>query len=98
MVTVGRAESQIKRTEGFCAKFIGQDGHDIRSDKGAGTGVGVPAYPYEKAAWGNWTVKRWIQERFKRAYPGYECHVENKSGDVANGNVLLETVRRSYSS
>lgn len=98
MVAVGRAETQIEKAEGFRVKFIGQDGHDVRSDKGAGGGIGVPAYPYEKAAWGNWTVNRWIRERFKKNYPGYECRVEYYSGAVANGNALLETVRRSYGS
>lgn len=38
----------------------------------------------------------WKEERFRRAYPGFEVNVLDAYGDSVHGNAYLRTVRETY--
>jgi len=88
----GTLEMKIAGVERFQVRIHHPDGRDVRSDR-----TGMPSYPWEKGAYDSWTVARWKQEQFSKAYPGFD--VEVLDGDnlvVSSGQTLLETVRDTY--
>ena len=42
------------------------------------------------------TVESWKEERFRRAYPGFDVEVLDAYGDSMHGNAYLRTVRETY--
>jgi hypothetical protein len=96
MATVARVEGQIYRVEGFRVRFHFQGpgrtmGRDVRGDR-----EDVHGYGYERAAHRDWTVAKWIRERFAAEYPGFDAEVLHADGSAAHGNTLLDTVRAGY--
>ncbi len=92
MPKVKRVETQIWDLEGFEVTIRYEDGRDVRGDR-----QGLPSYTHlERAAKKNMTVAQWINQRFRRYYPGFDVDVLAGDGEAAQGRTLLRTVRDSY--
>lgn len=91
MSTIEGVERRIRRVEGFRVRVKHLDGRDVRGDR-----TGMPQYPYERAAADTSSVKHWRDTRFRPHFPGFEVDVLLRSGEVAHGLMLLETVRDGY--
>ena len=66
MMRVDTLERKIKQIEGFNVRLLWPDGNDVRSDY-----VGAESYRCIRAARDNWTVSRWIKDRFKHSLPSF---------------------------
>ncbi len=84
-------ERQIATVEEFEVTILHPDGRDVRGDRQA-----LPGYPYDKAAKNDFTVGQWRDQRFRKAYPGFDVTVWNADGSEAHGATKLATVRDSY--
>ncbi len=91
MPKVGRVELRISQVEGFLVRMRHLDGADVRSDR-----MGMPTWPYERAAKDRWTVADWKRERFFPTYPGFSVEVLDGDQEDVPGQTKLETVRDSY--
>jgi len=91
MASLKTRERQIANLEQFDVIFVNEDGRDTRSDLS-----GVAAYPYDRAARGEWTVAEWKQKRFWTVYPDNDCQVLDGDGRTVHGGTKLSTVRDTY--
>lgn len=91
MAKVEDVEKRIWDLEGFTVRILHLSGRDVRDDR-----TGLPRYPYLQPADDEITVETWKQERFRRAYPGFEVDVLEAGRHPAHGNAQLGTVRESY--
>ena len=91
MAQLKSVERQIANLEGFEVTIRHPDGRDIRGDR-----QGLPGYTYLNAAKNDFTVGQWRDQRFRKAYPGFDVTVWNADGSEAHGATKLATVRDSY--
>jgi hypothetical protein len=91
MPTVRAVEQRIYKVEGFRVHILHVDGRDVRGDKGK-----VPMYPFERALKNSANVRGWMDNRFRRRYPGFKVEVLTSSGRPAHGRMKLATVRDTY--
>ncbi len=84
-------EKRIFEIEGFEVKFI-QNGKDVRGD----LNINANQYNADKMARNSYSVKDWIEKRFKKQYAGYDAWVLNSDSTRARGNMKLSTVRDTY--
>ena len=87
MPTVKCVEAKIRTVEHFRADFM-KNGVNVHSRL-----EGIPQYSFSVAAPNHWTVAKWINDRFKKCYPGFDVKVYTSNGTVAVGNMSLSTVR-----
>ena len=88
---VKNVEKRIWNLEGFAVRILHLGGRDVRGDRS-----GLPQYPYLGPAGDEITVETWKEERFRRAYPGFDVEVLDAYGDSMHGNAYLRTVRETY--
>jgi hypothetical protein len=88
---VKNVEKRIWDLEGFAVRILHLGGRDVRGDRS-----GLPQYPYLGPAGDEMTVESWKEERFRRAYPGFDVDVLDAYGDSMHGNAYLRTVRETY--
>jgi len=91
MIRVDTLERKIKQIEGFNVRLLWPDGSDVRSDY-----VGAKSYRCIRGARDNWTVSRWIKDRFKHSNPQFDVEVLYSIGNSVNGRTSLKTVRKRY--
>ena len=89
MIRVDTLERKIRYIEGFNVRLLWPDGTDVRSDY-----VGAKYYRFIRGARDNWTVSRWIKERFKHSNPQFDVEVLDGIGNPVNGRTSLRTVRK----
>ena len=89
MIRVDTLERRIRQVEGFKVRVLWPDGTDVRSDY-----VGGKSYRSIRAARDNWTVARWIRDRFKRSNPQFDVEVIDSNGNPVHGRTFLRTVRK----
>ena len=87
---------QIETVEGFEVWIEYRDGRKVRVD----WTLGLVAYPYERAANGEWTVDAWKHQRFFSNYPifedpAYKVHVIDGNRYPCAGQKLLRTLRET---
>jgi hypothetical protein len=56
----------------------------------------MPSYAFQRKAKDSMTVKQWIDQRFKKLYPGFRVEVLDWYGHVQHGKTQLERVRDSF--
>lgn len=84
-------ERKVWEIEGFRIAIM-QNGINIRGDKR------IPKqYEAERMSKNTFTVAEW-KAKFQSQFPGYDVNVYLADGTVARGNMLLSTVRDTYSS
>src|SRR5205807_7864194 len=91
MSRIKNVEKRIWDVEGFAVRILWPDGRDVRGDK-----AGMPMYPYDRAAKNSTNVAAWREQRFHRAFPGFDVEVLDADGLPVHGNTLLSSVRDSY--
>ena len=92
MPKVKAVEKRIWDIEGFDVRFLHEDGRDLRGDC-----QGLPHYnSFQRAAKNDMTVADWKTNRFRAIYPGFNVEILDGSGNAAQGNMKLGTVRDSY--
>lgn len=91
MSRVKNVEKRMWDVEGFAVRILHPDGTDVRGDR-----MGLPQYPYQRAAENDITVETWKATRFRPSYPGFEVDVVDGDGTSVQGNTKLRTVRESY--
>jgi hypothetical protein len=91
MSRIKNVEKRIWDVEGFAVRILWPDGRDVRGDK-----EGMPMYPYDRAAKNSTNVATWREQRFHRAFPGFDVEVLDADGLPVHGNTLLSSVRDSY--
>jgi hypothetical protein len=91
MAKVIDVERRILDLEGFRVHILHLAGRDVRDDR-----MGLPQYPYLYPAGDEMTVETWKEERFRRAYPGFDVEVLDVNGHIVHGNAYLGTVRETY--
>ena len=91
MPKVAHVERRILRIEGFEARFLHEDGRDLRGDK-----EGLPQYPFRHAASHTLTVDAWKRQRIRMHFPGYRIKVVDARGEPVAGNTRLATLRADY--
>jgi hypothetical protein len=84
-------ERRIANLEHFKVTILHPDGRDVRDERHLPGG-----YPYQYAAKDDFTVAQWKEQRFRKAYPGFDVTVWNADGSEAHGRTKLSTVRDSY--
>jgi hypothetical protein len=88
MIRIDTLERRIRQLEGFSVRVLWPDGTDVRSDY-----VGAKSYRCIRAARDNWTVARWVRERFNRLNPQFDVEVLDSNGNPVHGRTSLRTVR-----
>jgi hypothetical protein len=92
--TVRQVERRIRDREGFDVTFRSrEDGRDVRDDRQL---PGRHRYNYERMMPNSANVSRWIEVRFRAAYPDFDVHVLKADGTRAHGNYLLGNVLDTY--
>lgn len=91
MPQLKRLERQIANLEQFEITIRHLHGREVRGDR-----QGLPGYPYLNAAKNDFTVAQWREQRFQKAYPGFDVAVWNADGSEAHGATKLSTVSDSY--
>ncbi|HMC43439.1 MAG TPA: hypothetical protein VKI20_10560 [Acidimicrobiales bacterium] len=91
MSRIKNVEKRIWDVEGFAVRILWPDGRDVRGDK-----AGMPMYPYDRAAKNSTNVATWREQRFHRAFPGFDVEVLDADGEPVHGNTLLSSVRDTY--
>ncbi len=91
MSAIANVERKIRRVEGFDVHILHLRGADVRGDR-----MGLPQYPYHRAADSDITVETWKETRFRPSFPGFEVDVLDGRGRSVQGNTKLSTVRASY--
>lgn len=90
MPTIGETEARIQAVERFTVRFVDGNGRNLRSDYDPG----LPRYRYERAAPAHWTLQKWLDERFKPLYSGWDVDVLDSRGvPVSSRRVVLRTLR-----
>jgi hypothetical protein len=88
---VRNLEGKIEDVEGFEVNFLHPSGSDVKGHKDIGGDYG-----YDYKAKEGYTVSNWVENRFKKNFPGYDVEVLDGDGEPVPGNTKLETVRSSY--
>ena len=91
MTTVATRTREIGDIEDFDIQVIDKDGNAVDPKQN-----GFPKFNYDRKAKGDTTVADWKANRFNKTYKGYDVRVLKGDGSVANGNLKLSTVRKSY--
>ena len=91
MTTLATRTREIGDIEDFDIQVIGEDGKPIDPKTN-----GFPKFDYDRKAKGDLTVSEWKENRFKKTYKKQDVQVLKGDGSIANGNVKLSTVRKSY--
>jgi hypothetical protein len=91
MTTLATRTREIGDIEDFDIQVIGADGKPIDPKTN-----GFPKFDYDRKAKGDMTVSDWKANRFNKIYKNQDVQVLKGDGSVANGNVKLSTVRKSY--
>ncbi len=91
MAYVKNVEKRIWDIEGFDVAIKHLGGRNVRSDK-----MGMPMYPYDRAAKNDMSVAQWIDTRFRPNYPGFDVVVLDAYGGAVHGKTRLGRVRDTY--
>jgi hypothetical protein len=91
MTTVATRTREIGDIEDFDIQVIGSDGNAVDPKTN-----GFPKFNFDRKSKGDMTVAEWKLNRFTKTYKGYDAAVLKSDGSIANGNVKLSTVRKSY--
>ncbi|MFE8644775.1 hypothetical protein ACFX58_06785 [Sphingomonas sp. NCPPB 2930] len=91
MTTLATRTREIGDIEDFDIEVIDKDGNAVDPKSN-----GFPKFNYDRKAKGDTTVSDWKATRFNKTYKGYDVRVLKGNGTVANGNLKLSTVRKSY--
>ncbi|KAB1437573.1 hypothetical protein [Candidatus Galacturonibacter soehngenii] len=89
MPRVGFIEKTIYKQEGIDVKFF-KDGKDVRGDLFLANN-----YKAGNRTKNNMNVK-FLKEKLKAQYPGYDFEIYNGDGAKVHGNVTLGKVRDTY--
>ena len=91
MTTLATRVREVADIEEFDIEVLDKNGNIVDPKKN-----GFPKFNYEKKAKGSMTVSEWKERRFQKTYKGYDVRVLKADGAVANGNLKISTVRKSY--
>ena len=91
MTTLATRTREIGDIEDFDIEVIDKHGNAVDPKNN-----GFPKFDYDRKAKSDTTVSEWKESRFKKIYKGYDALVLKGDGTVANGNLKLSTVRKSY--
>ena len=91
MTTLATRTREIGDIEDFDIEVIDKNGNAVDPKQN-----GFPKFNYDRKAKGDTTVSEWKDKRFKKTYKGYDARILKGDGTIANGNLKLSTVRKSY--
>jgi hypothetical protein len=91
MTTLATRTREVGDIEGFDIEVIDKNGKAVDLKKN-----GFPKFNYDRKAKGDMTISEWKANRFKKIYKGYDVNVLKGDGAIANGNLKVATVRKSY--
>lgn len=91
MTTLATRTREIGDIEDFDIEVIDKNGKPVDPKTN-----GLPKYNYDRKTKGDTTVAEWKEKRFGKTYKGYDARVLKGDGTIANGNLKLSTVRKSY--
>ena len=91
MTTLATRTREIGDIEDFDIQVVDKNGNPVDPKTN-----GFSKFNYDRKAKGDTTVSDWKDNRFNKTYKGYDVRVLKGDGTVANGNLKLSTVRKSY--
>lgn len=91
MTTLATRTREIGDIEDFDIEVVDKNGTPVDPKTN-----GLPKYNYDRKTKGDTTVAEWKEKRFGKIYKAYDVRVLKADGTVANGNLKLSTVRKSY--